>query len=91
MWFADDRVKIDSPRGENEFYLHLNTSIYTTGQADVMGRRYEGVIPSKEHLTQSSYNNNNNNNNNNNIYLLQLGCYPVAVAVEVSSIAWLSL
>ena len=22
---------------------------------------------------------NNNNNNNNNIYLLQLGCYPVAV------------
>ena len=24
--------------------------------------------------------NNNNNNNNNNIYLLQLGCYPVAVA-----------
>jgi len=24
---------------------------------------------------------NNNNNNNNNIYLLQLGCYPVAVVV----------
>jgi len=24
---------------------------------------------------------NNNNNNNNNIYLLQLGCYPVAVAI----------
>ena len=23
--------------------------------------------------------NNNNNNNNNNIYLLQVGCYPVAV------------
>ena len=23
--------------------------------------------------------NNNDNNNNNNIYLLQLGCYPVAV------------
>jgi len=28
------------------------------------------------------YNNNNNNNdNNNNIYLLQLGCHPVAVVV----------
>jgi hypothetical protein len=24
-------------------------------------------------------NNNNNNNNNNNIYLLQMGCHPVAV------------
>jgi len=24
---------------------------------------------------------NNNNNNNNNIYLLQLGCYPVAVVI----------
>jgi hypothetical protein len=23
--------------------------------------------------------NNNNNNNNNNIYLLQIGCHPVAV------------
>ena len=23
----------------------------------------------------------NNNNNNNNIYLLQLGCYPVAVII----------
>ena len=28
------------------------------------------------------YNNNNNNNNNNNpTYLLQLGCYPVAVVI----------
>ena len=27
------------------------------------------------------HNNNNNNNNNNNIYLLQLGCYPVAVVI----------
>ena len=26
-------------------------------------------------------NNNNNNDNNNNIYLLQLGCYPVAVVI----------
>jgi len=26
-------------------------------------------------------NNNNNNNNNNNIYLLQLGCHPVAVVI----------
>jgi len=25
--------------------------------------------------------NENNNNNNNNIYLLQLGCYPVAVVI----------
>jgi hypothetical protein len=25
--------------------------------------------------------NNNNNNNNNNIYLLQLGCHPVAVVI----------
>jgi len=25
--------------------------------------------------------NYNNNNNNNNIYLLQLGCYPVAVVI----------
>ena len=25
--------------------------------------------------------NNNNNNNNNNIYLLKLGCYPVAVII----------
>jgi len=25
--------------------------------------------------------NNNNNNNNNNFYLLQLGCYPVAVVM----------
>ena len=24
---------------------------------------------------------NNNNNNNNNIYLLQLGCYPMAVVI----------
>ena len=24
---------------------------------------------------------NNNNNNNNNIYLLQFGCYPVAVVI----------
>jgi hypothetical protein len=31
-----------------------------------------------------TYNNNNNNNNNiniNNIYLLQLGCHPVAVII----------
>ena len=28
------------------------------------------------------YDNNNNNNNNNNIYLLQLGCHPVAVIFE---------
>jgi len=29
------------------------------------------------------FHNNNNNNNNNNIfiYLLQLGCYPVAVVI----------
>ena len=27
------------------------------------------------------FNNNNNNNNNNNIYLLQLGCHPVAVVI----------
>jgi len=26
-------------------------------------------------------NNNNNNNNNNDIYLLQFGCYPVAVVI----------
>ena len=25
--------------------------------------------------------NNNNNDNNNNIYLLQLGCHPVAVVI----------
>jgi hypothetical protein len=24
----------------------------------------------------------NNNNNNNNIYLLQLGCHPVAVVIK---------
>jgi len=29
----------------------------------------------------STYQNNNNNNNNNNTYLLQLGCYPVAVVI----------
>ena len=29
------------------------------------------------HIPLSEYN-NNNNNNNNNIYLLQLGCNPVA-------------
>ena len=28
-----------------------------------------------------TYNNNNNNNNSNNIYLLQLGCHPVAVVI----------
>ena len=27
------------------------------------------------------YNNNNNNNNNNYIYLLQLGCHPLAVVI----------
>ena len=34
-------------------------------------------------LQELSYteNNNNNNNNNNNIYLLQLGCNPVAVVI----------
>jgi len=30
-------------------------------------------------VKQSGY--NNSNNNNNNIYLLQLGCYPVAVVI----------
>jgi len=29
-------------------------------------------------MSQSDFN-SNNNNNNNNIYLLQLGCHPVAV------------
>jgi len=36
-------------------------------------------------VSRHSYNNsnsNNNNNNNNNIYLLQLGCYPVAVVTQ---------
>ena len=33
------------------------------------------------HCTNPDFNNNNNNNNNNNTYLLQLGCYPVAVVI----------
>ena len=32
-------------------------------------------------LELSDTENNNNNNNNNNIYLLQLGCNPVAVVI----------
>ena len=31
--------------------------------------------------TAKNCNNNTNNNNNNNIYLLQLGCNPVAVVM----------
>jgi len=30
-------------------------------------------------LQTDQQHNNNNNNNNNNIYLLELGCHPVAV------------
>ena len=39
---------------------------------------------SSNNYSDSSHNNNNNNNNNNNdnnMYLLQLGCYPVAVVI----------
>jgi len=32
-------------------------------------------------ILSKKFNNNNNNNNNNNIYLLQLGCHPVAVVI----------
>ena len=32
--------------------------------------------------------NNNNNNNNNNIYLLQLGCHPVAVVILHVNKTW---
>ena len=34
-----------------------------------------------ERLTEIEICYNNNNNNNNNIYLLQLGCHPVAVVI----------
>jgi hypothetical protein len=39
---------------ENELSLYLDLSVYTTGQADVMGRCNSGIYPSKEHFTQSS-------------------------------------
>jgi len=32
-------------------------------------------------ILRRNNNNNNNNNHHNNIYLLQLGCYPVAVVI----------
>jgi len=32
-------------------------------------------------LMKRQFYNNNNNNNNNNVYLLQLGCHPVAVVI----------
>ena len=32
-----------------------------------------------ERIWTEEEDNNNNNNNNNNLYLLQLGCHPVAV------------
>ena len=36
-------------------------------------------IPAR--INNNNNNNNNNDNNNNNIYLLQLGCNPVAVVM----------
>jgi hypothetical protein len=34
-----------------------------------------------KHQSRCEINNNNNNNNNSNIYLLHLGCHPVAVVI----------
>jgi hypothetical protein len=50
-----------------------------------MGRpAITGFIVRKEHSVLKfgmGIVSNNNNNNNNNIYLLQLGCHPVAVVI----------
>ena len=43
-----------------------------------------GLLSRADHSSRRflpSVDNNNSNNNNNNIYLLQLGCYPVAVVI----------
>ena len=40
---------------------------------------YTVITVCSENLRNNEY--NNNNNNNNSIYLLKLGCYPVAVVV----------
>jgi len=41
----------------------------------------KGQLLFSRYIYVSLCNNNNNNNNNNNIYLLQLGCYLVAVII----------
>ena len=44
-------------------------------------REFQTQSPTRLTITRLCDKFNNNNNNNNNIYLLQLGCYPVAVVI----------
>ena len=47
----------------------------------IIGKMLWKVVCASTRKVTRLFNNNNNNNNNNNIYLLQLGCHPVAVVV----------
>ena len=50
------------------------------GHCQMAGNEHADALAKKgAKITQTH--NNNNNNNNNNTYLLQLGCYPVAVVI----------
>jgi len=67
--FATDALQILTVSATKK----LGNSIFT----------YFEILPTlHQTYTQTQYNfNSNNNNNNNNIYLLQLGCHPVAVVI----------
>ena len=48
---------------------------------DFLDQRKQAKMQWIQDPSQSNVDNLNNINNNNNIYLLQLGCYPVAVVI----------
>ena len=76
--------KISSPPGFDPRTVQPVAGRYTTE----LSRSRKNKMSSESGMSFMSYTaiytdpeNNNNNNNNNNIYLLQLGCHPVAVVI----------
>ena len=78
-------AKIRQIRGEwipYAVYVY-NTTVHTTTAYTPFELVYgfKSEVPSALREPPNVQYNYNNNNNNNNIYLLQLGCYPVAVVI----------
>ena len=66
-------------------YVFMHVCMYVSMYVSMLvtGRRSAAFQLPRElgAAVVTAHNNNNNNNNNNSIYLLQLGCNPVAVVI----------
>jgi len=78
-----NRVDAGGWRGENSLSAVLRQD-GPESEATINSRsgRQKKAYIWKQGRRKVKYTNNNNNNNNNNIYLVQLGCYLVAVVIR---------